>query len=286
MGSHALRDEPRELTDEDTDWEPLRFSVLSRSFDCWAPSKTPRPQARGKLEAMRGKRLLVSPKSPVPELQSPRTPRRPLSSACPPDSLLPAARTHSSTQDCVYPAQGSECARKPTSSPGRWHSTSVYTPSALPGNRATSARIRPPPDFRFRRAEAKAGLWSLAGSSGLPVHFSQFSQCCWFVRGSARIVAAPAKSLQSCPTLCDPRDGSPPGSPVPGILQAKILEWVAISFSNAWKWKVKVKSLSRVRLFTTPWTAAYQAPPPMRFSRQEYWSGLPLPSPARVVRSG
>ena len=60
--------------------------------------------------------------------------------------------------------------------------------------------------------------------------------------------AAAAKSLQSCPTLCDPRDGSPPGSTVPGILQAKTLEWVAISFSNAWKWKVKVKSLSRVRL--------------------------------------
>ena len=71
--------------------------------------------------------------------------------------------------------------------------------------------------------------------------------------------AAAAKSLQLCPTLCDPIDGSPPGSPVPGILQAKTLEWVAISFSNAWKWKVKVKSLSRVRLFSTPWTAAHQA---------------------------
>ena len=58
--------------------------------------------------------------------------------------------------------------------------------------------------------------------------------------------AASAKSLQSCPTLCDPVDGSPPGSPIPGILQARTLEWVAISFSNAWKWKVKVKSLSRV----------------------------------------
>ena len=91
--------------------------------------------------------------------------------------------------------------------------------------------------------------------------------------------AAAAKSLQSCPTLCDPRDSSPPGSPVPGILQAKTLEWVAISFSNAWKWKVKVKLLSRVWLFATPWTAAYQAPPSMGFSRQEYWSGVPLPSP-------
>ena len=87
--------------------------------------------------------------------------------------------------------------------------------------------------------------------------------------------AAAAKSLQSCPNLCSPRDSSPPGSPIPGILQARTLEWVAISFSNAWKWKVKVKSLSRVRLFATAWTAAYQAPPSMGFSRQEYWSGVP-----------
>ena len=135
------------------------------------------------------------------------------------------------------------------------------------------------------------------------------------------------KSLQSCPTLCDPIDGSPSGPPVPGILQARTLEWVAVAFSNAWKWKVKVKSLSRVWLLATPWTAslqgssahgifqartlewvaisfssawkwkvkvkplsrvwlfatawtaAYKAPPPMGFSRQEYWSGLPLPWP-------
>ena len=79
-----------------------------------------------------------------------------------------------------------------------------------------------------------------------------------------------AKSPQSCPTLCDPLDGSLPGSPVPGILQARILEWVAISFSNAWMWKVKVKLLSCVQLLATPWTAAYQAPPSMGFSRQEY----------------
>ena len=90
--------------------------------------------------------------------------------------------------------------------------------------------------------------------------------------------AAAAKLLQSCLTLCDPIEGSPPGSTVPGILQARTLEWVAISFSNAWKWKVKVKSLSRVRLLATSWTAAYQGPPSMGFSRQEYWSGLPLPS--------
>ena len=87
------------------------------------------------------------------------------------------------------------------------------------------------------------------------------------------IYAAAAESLQSCLTLCDPIDGSPPGSPVPGILQARTLVWVAISFSNAWKWKVKVKLLSRVRPSATPWTAAYQAPPSMGFSRQEYWSG-------------
>ena len=138
--------------------------------------------------------------------------------------------------------------------------------------------------------------------------------------------SATAKSLQSCPTLCDPKDSSPPGSPVPGILQARTLEWVAISFSSAWsekwkwsrsvvsdsvwphrrqptrlphpwdspgkntevgshfhfqcmKWKVKVKSLSHARLFATPWTAAHQVPPSMGFSRQEHWSGVPLPSP-------
>ena len=90
---------------------------------------------------------------------------------------------------------------------------------------------------------------------------------------------AAAKSLQSCPTLCDPIDRSPPGSPIPGILQARTLEWAAISFSNVWKWKVKVKSLSRVRPSATPWTAAHQAPPSTGFSRQEYWSGVPLPSP-------
>ena len=91
--------------------------------------------------------------------------------------------------------------------------------------------------------------------------------------------AAAAKSLQSCPTLCNPIDGSPPGSPVPGINQARTLEWVAISFSNAWNWKVKAKSLNHVRLVATPWTAAHQAPPSMGFSRQEYWSGVPSPSP-------
>ena len=91
--------------------------------------------------------------------------------------------------------------------------------------------------------------------------------------GQSTPAAAAAKSLQSCPTLCDPIDSSPPGFSIPGILQARTLEWVAIFFSNARKWEVKLKSLSRVRLPATPWTAAYQAPLSMGFSRQEYWSG-------------
>ena len=97
--------------------------------------------------------------------------------------------------------------------------------------------------------------------------------------------AAAAKSFQSCPTLCDPIDGSPPGSPTLGFSRPRILERVAISFSNAWKWKVKVKSLSCAQLLATPWTAAYQAPPSVGFSRQEYWSGVPLPSPTRPLGS-
>ena len=97
--------------------------------------------------------------------------------------------------------------------------------------------------------------------------------------------AAAAKSLQLCPTLCDPTDCSLPGSSVPGILQARTLEWVSISFSNAWEWKVKVKLLSHVRLLATPWTTAYQAPPSTGFSRQEYWSGVPLPSPMASART-
>ena len=91
--------------------------------------------------------------------------------------------------------------------------------------------------------------------------------------------SAAAKLLQLCPTLCNPINGSPPGSPIPGILQARIMEWVAISFSSTCKWKVKVKSLSHVQLLATPWTAAHQAPPSMGFSRKEYWTGVSLPSP-------
>ena len=130
----------------------------------------------------------------------------------------------------------------------------------------------------------KAALTS--GSSRLVSHV-QFFTTPWTAANQASLsftvswslLTYAAKSLQSCPTLCDPIDGSPPGSPIPGILQAKTLEWVAISFSNAWNLKVKVKSLSRLWLLATPWTAAHQAPPSMGFSRQEYWSGVPLPSP-------
>ena len=117
------------------------------------------------------------------------------------------------------------------------------------------------------------------GNSCLLVTTFEFKGCgcstgSWTLRGHT----AP-KSLQSCPTLCDPMDCSLPDFSVQGIHQARTLEWVAISFSHACKWKVKVKSLSRVRLLATPWTAAHQAPPSMGFSRQQYWSGVPLPSP-------
>ena len=108
------------------------------------------------------------------------------------------------------------------------------------------------------------------------LHLSKYSK-------SGLLLLLLLSRFQSCPTLCDPIDGSPPGSPVPGILQTRTLEWVAISFSNAWKWKVKVKSLSRVWLFSTPWTATCQAPPSTGFSRQEYWSGVPLPSPQKTI---
>ena len=101
---------------------------------------------------------------------------------------------------------------------------------------------------------------------------------------SAAAVAA-AKSLQSYPTLCDPIDGSPLGSSVPGILQARTLEWVVISFSNAWKWKVKVKSLSRARLLANPWTAAYQAPLSMGFSRQRVLEQVAIAFSKRIAKN-
>ena len=122
-------------------------------------------------------------------------------------------------------------------------------------------------------------LRSIKGSSITRCMWLGFWTASFESRTLAAAAAAAAKSLQSCLTLCDPIDRSPPGSSVPGILQARTLEWVAISCSSAWKWKVKLKSLSRVWLFAIPWTAAYQAPPSMGVSRQEYWSGVPLPSP-------
>ena len=121
---------------------------------------------------------------------------------------------------------------------------------------------------------------NISGRTSIPWQTSTLKHTAWL---SAMLCYA--KSFQSCLTLCDPIDSSPPGSPVPEILQARALEWVAISFSNAWKWKVKVKSLSPVWFFATPRTAAYQAPPSMGFSRQEYWSGVPLPSPLFELRS-
>ena len=123
------------------------------------------------------------------------------------------------------------------------------------------------------------GIFPTQGSNQSLLHLLHWQA------GSLQLVppaAAAAESLQSCLTLFDPIDGSPPGSPIPGILQARILEWVAISFSSAWRWKVKVKSLSPVWLWATPWTAAYRAPPSMGFSRQENWSGVPSPSPCHL----
>ena len=96
---------------------------------------------------------------------------------------------------------------------------------------------------------------------------------------AAAAAAAATKSLQSCPTLCDPIEGSPPGSAVPGILQARTLEWVAISFSNHER-KSESEVTQSCLILSAPWTAAYQAPPSMGLSRQEYWSRVPLPSPS------
>ena len=101
-------------------------------------------------------------------------------------------------------------------------------------------------------------------TTGLSIKYvSLMAVCSWKSLGHFRIMLLLLLSCFSCVRLCDPIDGSPPGSPVPGILQARTQEWVAISFSNAWKWKVKGKSLSCVRLAATPWTAALQAPPSM-----------------------
>ena len=122
--------------------------------------------------------------------------------------------------------------------------------------------------------ECKSGRFSSSFArnplfDGMKFKYKEMENMKYIISGSDDLThpcISAAKSLQLCPTLCDPIDSSPPGSPVPGILQARTLEWVALSFSNAWKWKVKVKSLSRVRPSVNPWTAAYQASPSMGFS--------------------
>ena len=151
----------------------------------------------------------------------------------------------------------------------------LYMIWLVTGGQKACAQIKPKETRRMmgRWGRTDKGRWS-----GEVTKQSLMSDRTSGPEEAAAAAAAAAKSLQSCPTLCDPIDSSPPGSSIPGILQARTLEWVAISFSNAWKWNVKVKSLSCVQLLATPWTAAHQAPPSMGFSRQEYWSGVPLSS--------
>ena len=144
------------------------------------------------------------------------------------------------------------------------------------------AAYQAPPSLGFSRQEHQICIPD-AGTIARNIRYIKYTSCWALLEKDVAAAATAAKSLQSCPDLCNPIDSSPPVSPFPGILQARTLEWVAISFSNAWTWKVKVKSLSRVPLFTTLWTAAYQAPLSMGFCRQEYWSGLPLPSGSQAV---
>ena len=154
--------------------------------------------------------------------------------------------------------------------------------------RMSTLAVAAPLVSEWKQGKCSLDIWKLSMSPLLSLASAKLSltlspkpqmPTSLLISGYAAAAAAAAKSLQSCLTLCDPIDDSPPSSAVPGILQARTLEWVAISLSNAWKWKVKVNSLSRVQLLETPWTAAYQALPSMGFSRQEYWSALPLPSP-------
>ena len=153
---------------------------------------------------------------------------------------------------------------------GKWGSESKYigSPDQASSHQAVTTRVAIEQD-----------RWSGWGVGDLQGSQRQLQPTAYQLNPAT---ATAAKSLHSCPTLCDPIDGSPPGSAVPWILQARTLEWAAISFSNAWKRKVKVKSFSHVRLLATPWTAAYQAPPSMGFSRQEYWSGVPSFSPVEA----
>ena len=151
-------------------------------------------------------------------------------------------------------------------------------------SRFSPVRLCATPQMAAHQAPPSLGFSRQEHWSGVPLPSQLLLNWRWQENITAPSNWATAKSLQSYPTLWDPIDSSPPGSPVPGILQARTLEWVAISFSNAGKWKVKEKSLSRVQLFMTPWTAAHQAPLSMGFSRQEYWSGVPSPSPANKYR--
>ena len=154
-----------------------------------------------------------------------------------------------------------------------WHSVKLPTLEEKPGGKKQSfLGFGGGFLFLFLFQESLSN-WALASSVG--GRFPQNVYCKWTLMSGMLLLLSRFSRVR----LCDPIDGSPPGSPVPGILQARTLEWVAIFFSNAWKWKVKGKSLSHVRLFATPWTAAHQAPPSMGFSRQECWSGVPSPSP-------
>ena len=177
-------------------------------------------------------------------------------------------------------ALGEEKANKPVNSTG-YNSSLTYSMILSPGGREGSGNIANLPTMRGTRRERKSQHWAFHPTSpneSFPLSFQIRLTIKRDDYSHPQSIWTAAKSLQSCPTLCDPIDGSPPGAPVPGILQARTLEWVAIAFSNAWKWKVKVKLLSRVWLSATPWTIAFQASPSMAFSRQEYWSGVPLPS--------
>ena len=194
------------------------------------------------------------------------------------DSLRPHELQHT-RPPCPSPTPGACWNSCPSS---RWCHPTIS--SSVPFSSCLQS-FPAPGSFQMSQFFASGGqnIGVSASKSVLPMNIQD-----WFPLGLTGLISLAfsprlcyAKSLQSRPTLCDPIDGSLPGSAVSGILQARILEWVAISFSNAWK--VKVKSLSRVRLLATPWTAAYQAPPFMGFSRQEYWSGVPLPSPCHTL---
>ena len=188
---------------------------------------------------------------------------------------------------CVYCQRVTLPSGTPNPGLSPWDSSAMFSPAGLPFLRKIFWTLLVV--FSHRGSESEMCLtrhlwypfWTLTLISSLKAspHPSQTLSGISFFPAAA----AAAKSPQLCPTLCDPIDGSPPGSPVPGILQARTLEWVAISFSNAWKWKVKVKSLSRVQLLATPWTAVYQAPPSMGCSRQESWSGVSLPSTTALL---